>query len=531
MDNQFNTRILVIDDDENVRINFREILQPEIKPNQYTEKLKDAGAALFNTHTSETPQIPKRSSATFEFELNEASNGKQGYQMIKNAIEKDQPYAAIFVDMRMPEWDGLETVEHIRKIDEKAEIIFVTAYSDHSIEEIVTTVGTNISYHCKPFSAAEIEQIATKSVYEWNKTRNLEKLILNISQLRIQHWEMDTLLNNVLIQVAYMIGTHSALIAVKRNDRYEKELAIGNLCDENESQKYLQHIPFDLEAEVYQDDDFAYFKIEKYGILAIFEKDGKPLNTERMYLVRLFLEQAALAIKNVKLQDELTRKEKLSAIGQAVSMLFHDLRNSAGSVGAMVEIAKRHIEEHDKVLKMLDSIERSSENGVKMASDIMDFVNSKPLEKYPIQLSDIIPYIRENLNGLPIEPQTITTLCTSPQARFMGDFSKITRTLLNLIRNSAEALSEAQHEHPTIMLHISHETDKIIFMVADNGPGIPDEIREQMFIPFATFGKTKGTGLGLAIAKRFVEDHGGTITVNSSAESGTEFIIEIPASD
>ena len=232
MEQHFNTRVLVIDDDENVRNSFRGILSPPDSGLNATFELEKISSALFDEDKPPSLIPSKRSSATFNFEYDEAANGRQGYEMVGKSIEEKRPYAAIFVDMRMPGWDGLETVQHLREIDTRAEIIFVTAYSDHSIEEIVTAVGTNISYHCKPFSAEEIEQIATKAVYEWNKTRSLEELIMSISRLRGQHWEMDALLENILQQVSYLLGTHSALIAMKKNAHYEKILAIGNLCDE-----------------------------------------------------------------------------------------------------------------------------------------------------------------------------------------------------------------------------------------------------------------------------------------------------------
>jgi DNA-binding NtrC family response regulator len=222
MHNEFNTRILIIDDDEGVRDSFRDILQTRSQSGMEAAVLHDAENALFADNKSISPRENRRSSATFNFEFDEASNGKQGYDMIKAALELERPYAAVFVDMRMPGWDGLETVGHLREIDKRCEVIFVTAFSDHSIEEIITSVGTNVSYHCKPFSVEEIEQIATKAVYEWNKTKTLEDLIKTISILRAQNWQMEPLLKNILEQVSHIMGTHSAMIALQINNPVQR---------------------------------------------------------------------------------------------------------------------------------------------------------------------------------------------------------------------------------------------------------------------------------------------------------------------
>ncbi len=164
----FNTRILVIDDEETIRDSFREILLPRKRSIQ---ALEAASAGLFDDDDNIISSSISRSSSLFDFELEETANGQDALVLVQKALAEDRPFAAIFVDMRMPGWDGLKTVQHIRKFDERAEIIFVTAYSDYSIDDVVEKAGSNVSYHCKPFSVEEIRQIATKAVYEWNKAR------------------------------------------------------------------------------------------------------------------------------------------------------------------------------------------------------------------------------------------------------------------------------------------------------------------------------------------------------------------------
>lgn len=527
MEQDFNTRILVIDDDENVRASFKEILKPSGGIGKETEELQKISASLFGEEEESASMTSKRSSATFDFDYNEASNGKQGYEMIKKALEEEKPYAAIFLDMRMPGWDGLETAQQLRKIDSRVEIIFVTAYSDHSIEEIVTAVGTNVSYHCKPFSVEEIEQIATKAVYEWNKTRSLEELIKSISRLRGQHLDMDTLLGNILQQVSYLLGTHSALIAMKKDSHYEKILATGNLCDESISEEYLRHIPQSISGEVYQDDDCAYFKMDEFGILAVFEKGGKPLNNEKLYIVRLFLEQAAQAIHNLDLQEALIRKEKLSAVGEATSMIVHDLKNSIGSIEVAIETIEIDLDDREYVVSMLAAVKDSAQEGMAYMRDILDFTGDKKADRAMFDFRDLLVLIEKRISPILKQSNVDLKIDCPENFVFAVDENKLYRAISNLIKNAAESFDCKKISSPEVCLLLSHDDKNIYIKVSDNGPGIPEDIAENIFTPFVSSGKATGTGLGLAIVKQIVEAHDGEITLETSP-SGTTFEIRIP---
>ena len=528
MKHEFNTRILIIDDDEGVRNSFREILQPH-GADAESARLTSAGTALFSDEPSVSSGSIIRSSATFNFEFNEASNGKQGYEMVREAVESGRPYAAAFVDMRMPGWDGLETVGHLREIDKRCEVIFVTAFSDHSIEEIVTSVGTNVSYHCKPFSVEEIEQIATKAVYEWNKAATLEELIKTISNLRAQQWQMEPLLKNILEQVSYLLGTHSAMIAIKKQDQYEQLLATGNLCDSDTADQYLKNVPDLQNEEMYQTTEYAYFNLCKYGILAIFDKGGKPINQERTYLVRLFLEQAVQCIQNVGLQDELMKKEKLSAIGETTSMIVHDLKNSIGAVEMAIDMIIDSIDDREFVLDTLELIKDSARNGLALAKDILDFTGNKKPEKTRIDGRTLIDELAKKLQPVCEKAKVQMTVDCPGELPFNGDYSKLYRVLFNLGSNAIESFAGKGPRNPKLTVSMQKDGDNISVVVSDNGNGIPDEIAGKLFTPFATYGKAGGTGLGLAIVKQIIDAHDGTITVGSSPEGGAEFKITLPA--
>ncbi len=521
MKQAFNTRILVIDDEETIRDSFREILLPRKRK---SESLEQAGAELFEE------ELPvQRSGMAFDFELEEAATGQQGLAQVQKALAENRPFAAIFVDMRMPGWDGLKTVQHIRKLDERAEIIFVTAYSDYTIEDIVEKAGTNVSYHCKPFSVEEIRQIGTKAVYEWNKTRNLEELIEVIAHLRTRQWQLEPLLNNILHQVSAMVGTVSAmLVKPGSSGRYEKAAAIGTLADDTLAQTYLNMIPGLIDKNIWQGEQFAYFKIEKYGILAVFESGEKVvLHQERLYIIRLFLEQAAQAIVNVEMHESLLRQEKLSAIGQAVSMIIHDLRGPISSIYQGIELAEEMADHREFVADMHRLMMNEAKRTLNMVNDILDFIRNSPLMKSPVDLKPFIELVQKDADGLLQDTNVRLSVELSKPFYFQADQSKMQRVLINLIKNAAEVLKHHNIAQPSIKLSAETAPGGVYFRVEDNGPGIPDQIRENLFIPFVTHNKKGGTGLGLAIVRQFVEAHGGKISVDTSAK-GTNFSIFLP---
>ena len=225
MNDTANTSVLVIDDEEMVRDNIEEILTPR-KVSAESQSVDLAASILFDTAVQ--PVIAPRTSNIPNFKVDKAANGMEGLELVKKAVAKGDPYAVIFLDMRMPGWDGMQTAEQIRKYDTKAEIIFVTAFSDRSIDDIIARAGQNVGYHCKPYASEEITQLATKAVTDYNKLRNLEKLIEAISSISIEESHLNSLLRNILDQLVTYVETDMALLGkLHANYVYEKIFSIG----------------------------------------------------------------------------------------------------------------------------------------------------------------------------------------------------------------------------------------------------------------------------------------------------------------
>jgi two-component system, NtrC family, sensor kinase len=518
-----NAAVLVIDDEELVRNDIEEILMPR-KSTIENESVGLAASILFDT-PSHSHKVKKVSNIP-NFTVHKASNGMEGLELVKKSVTAGSPYAVIFLDMRMPGWDGMETAEQIRKFDTKAEIIFVTAFSDNSIDDIVAKAGQNVGYHCKPYASEEITQLATKAVSDYNKLRNLEKLIETISSITVNEQHLTSLLRNILDQLVTYVETDMALLGkLHDNSEYEKMFSIGAIEEKIDLRELIARVKSAQvpDGSVVQLGDVVLARLNNYSIFAVL-KEHEQLKTEKLYLLKLFVLNAAKAIHNAELHEKLLQKEKLSAVGKAVSMMMHDLRSPIKNIKVLTDMMRNDYPENE----WLDMIDECGEQASEIFEDFLDFIKETPVKKLPVSLNKVIDDALKatearNINGtVTINKNLPDNLVTE------GDESKLKRIVMNLVNNAIDALLDNKIFRPTI--DIIAKTDKVLHQVSltirDNGLGIHPEIAKTLFEPFVTKQKNNGTGLGLAIVKQYVTAHGGEIKVDN--DNGAVFIITLP---
>jgi two-component system sensor histidine kinase/response regulator len=167
-----NRRILVIDDSLSIHEDFRKILDSP----KDSGSLDQARAALFG----ETPSLPPQE----HYELEFASQGREGCGMLHTAYGEGRPFAMAFVDMRMPPgWDGLETIENLWYVDPELEVVICTAYSDHPWEDVSRRIGNTdkLLILMKPFNSIEVVQLAHSLTKKWNLTRSVKLQIESLA--------------------------------------------------------------------------------------------------------------------------------------------------------------------------------------------------------------------------------------------------------------------------------------------------------------------------------------------------------------
>lgn len=167
---QQNRRVLLIDDDAAIHEDFRRILRSDTEGSTFASPQP----TLFREPTARRP---------VRFELTSATRGEEGLAKVREALQSGAPYALVFVDARMPGWDGIETLSRIWKEDGAIQAVLCAADSDDSWEEIAARFGQtdNLLILAKPFDPSEVRQMAFALTEKWNQRRALAEANYKVS--------------------------------------------------------------------------------------------------------------------------------------------------------------------------------------------------------------------------------------------------------------------------------------------------------------------------------------------------------------
>lgn len=261
------------------------------------------------------------------------------------------------------------------------------------------------------------------------------------------------------------------------------------------------------------------------GAVALYNsRKSSGFTQDDRALLRLVSANASTALRLFRSRIERERTERLTSIGRLLSGVMHDVRTPltviSGYVQLMATAADQATrEEHARlILKQFDAISAMQREVLEFARGERSILLRKVyLTKF---FGDLEKQLAPEIDGMNV---TLTMeLDDRGVARF--DEAKMTRVMHNLVRNAVEAM---QPGGGRVTIRAYREGTELVVSVSDTGKGIPKEIQARLFQSFATAGKRGGTGLGLAIVKKIIDEHGGTIQVESS-ERGAKFTLRLP---
>lgn len=464
-------RILIVDDNRDVHLDFRKVLCPERRG----EDLAAMEEALFG----DAPEAPAEQ---MSFCLDSAYQGQEALELVKASLRDGKPYALAFVDMRMPPgWDGLETIPHLWAEDPDLHVVICSAYSDHSWRDIIKKLGHSdrLLILKKPFDSNEATQIACAFSHKWTLHRQARRHTQDLESLVAARTRA---LEDVNVRLREEIEGKTRMESALR--LAQKLEAVGRLASgvAHEINTPIQfvgdsiHFIRDSVADIHR--ILGHYSALHQGVL-----DGTASPEAAQELVDLL--------------DEL------------------DLPYLVKHVPAALE-------------RSLDGLARVST----IVRSMKEFAHPDRPEMTQVDLNEAI---RTTLTIARNEYKYVADIETSfaelpPVTCHIGE---INQAVLNIVVNAAHAIADVVDgggHRGTIAVQTRRDDDAVLISIRDTGGGIPPELSDKIFDPFFTTKEVgRGTGQGLAIARAaIVERHGGDLSFESEAGRGTTFVIRLP---
>jgi signal transduction histidine kinase len=263
------------------------------------------------------------------------------------------------------------------------------------------------------------------------------------------------------------------------------------------------------------------------GMLTLAEPGTPPraFSAPEVELLSRIAGRAALAVENHLYQRELIASERLAALGTMASMLAHDFRGPMtvirGYAEQLLSTEMPSREVHDLAGVIVETIDRLN----RMTNETLDFAREgERLALRPILLRPWLELLCVDLAEEHPGLVLVRELDVDDQ-RVALDTDKLWRAISNIAANAEDAMKGKGRLRVRAATDSSGRT--LVLELSDEGPGVPPEIRDRIFEPFVTAGKTRGTGLGLAVARRFVEQHGGRLELLPEGP-GARFRMTLP---
>lgn len=273
------------------------------------------------------------------------------------------------------------------------------------------------------------------------------------------------------------------------------------------------------------------YKDRLYGVIQVDSKVANYTYTEdQLTLLTAIGVQTGLALANLRLVEARLRSERLAGVGQTVASLSHSIKNILQGMRGGADVVELGLRKQN--LGVVNSgweiVSRNLERIYGLTMNMLAFSKQRKPE---IELENLPPLLEEvaALVGKQYENKKVALILDldADMPPVPIDGGAIHQALLNLLNNSLDAV-EPESGIVTLRCHLNEDTDRVVISVADNGEGIPPRVKRSLFEPFHSTKGLRGTGLGLVVTKKVVDEHGGTIGVESTVGQGTTFTIHLP---
>ena len=230
-----------------------------------------------------------------------------------------------------------------------------------------------------------------------------------------------------------------------------------------------------------------------------------------------------------RLEEQLIQAEKLAAMGQMLAGVAHELNNPLTAILGVTELLREREGTDDSSKRQLDLTHRQARRAARIVQNLLEFSRPASPQKRPLDVNSLLERtlqlhehsLRRNNIAVDFRPQT-------DLPGVIGDANQLIQVFLNLVTNAEQAIQEIR-DTGRIQIRPSHNDNRVIVTVQDDGIGIRPEALPRIFDPFYTTKRPGGgTGLGLSICMSIIREHGGNIEAETLPGGGSAFTIYLP---
>jgi signal transduction histidine kinase len=230
-----------------------------------------------------------------------------------------------------------------------------------------------------------------------------------------------------------------------------------------------------------------------------------------------------------RLDAQIVQSGRLAAVGELAAGVAHEVNNPLFAILGLTEFLAREATPGSKAAERLELIRQSGEEIKGIVQALLDFARENPQERQVVPLAQVVRQTmtlvrRTNAHkGVEFMPTY-----DASNAAVWGSPNQLKQVFLNLIANARQAMTSGG----TVQIDVRRDGSHVVATVADDGPGIPDELAERIFEPFfTTRGAGVGTGLGLSVSHGIATAHGGTLELDRSRRHGATFVLRLPVAE
>jgi C4-dicarboxylate-specific signal transduction histidine kinase len=301
-----------------------------------------------------------------------------------------------------------------------------------------------------------------------------------------------------------------------------------------------------IQKRVLPDGETRYYEV---SILPIWEKRGKIAKfihisrditrqrREEEEITRRLEQMVEDRTRQLKeTHEKLLHQDKMSSLGKLSASVVHEINNPIAGILNLVMLMKRVMNEQalsakdvDQFKFYLNLMETETRRTGRIVSNLLAFSRQSKMEMKSVNINRLIEQtLLINANLLMIAGVKVEKHLSPDLPDLIGSEDQLLQVFMNLVSNAAQAMESKEKGVLSITTNHSSKQNAILIQIEDTGVGIPEKDMSRLFEPFFTTKKGKGVGLGLSVAYGIIQEHRGSIYVQSKIGAGTTFQVKLP---